>query len=145
MDLEHYHIKHNRRKTLFWFTSTGMEKVIKVVEFQKMPDPVRYNLALGDYINNRVSYTNVTNNKDIEVVMASIAQIINDYTLTYPHREIYVTGDTEVKTRLYRRYVTRNLEEIEKLFYLWGQLKDSSELEGFRKGENYMGFLVKRM
>lgn len=146
MELDHYDINnYPGRDDVYWFKSKGLQReVIKIVEIQEMDVENRYNLSLGDYTNGEVNYSVISNNRDTKVVMASIALIVEEYTKQHPERELFVIGDTPLKTRLYQMHLSNNLHEIQKEFYVWGQRDIGMEFEIFEKGKQYTSFLVKR-
>jgi len=115
-----------------------------VVELQPTDIPEVYNLAMADKIRGKISYTHVSNNKDTEKVMETVGYIIQSYTLEYPQRRIFVTGNTPVKTRLYQMYLSKNLTKVQKEFYVWGQPASEAAFELFTKDKKYVGFLGKK-
>ena len=146
MDLQRYSIRnHKRRKNTFEFTSKGVREVLKVVELQETDQPGVYNLSMGDMIGGKISYSNITNNKDTDIIMATVAYIIYMFTTANPARYIFIKGDTEVKTRLYQIYLSNNLRRVQEKFKVWGGNTDGTGFEAFKKGKTYGGFLVKRV
>lgn len=128
------------------FTSVGAKgEIKKVVEYSKMNIENFYNLAFGDYdeekqeINDKV----VTNNGDGLKVLATVASTVYAFTGKYPNAHIFATGSTEVRTRLYRMGITNNLTEIQEDFQIYG-MKHDETFEEFVVGEDYIGFLITR-
>ena len=117
--------------------------MLKRVLFEEI-DTNRYNLALSDFINGEDNYENITDNKDLELVLGTIGAIVLDFTETYPQNEVLITGNTAVKRRMYRMQVSNNLEEIQKIFNVFGAKEETDEFEEFKKGENYLSILVSR-
>ena len=58
--------------------------------------------------------------------------------------DFFVSGSTEVRTRLYRMGISNNLEELKEDFYVYG-MKIDETFEEFIVGEDYLGFLVTRI
>ncbi len=58
----------------------------------------------------------------------------------YPLAYVYTTGSTKARNRLYRMGITKYLIEMNKEFYLYGQIGD--EFVKFQIGEDYDGFLA---
>jgi hypothetical protein len=128
------------------FVSVGKKGMVKkVVEYSKMNIENFYNLGFGDFdeetqeINDRV----VTNNGDSLKVLATVASTVFAFTGKYPKANIFATGSTEVRTRLYRMGITNNLVEIQQDFYVYGMRHDE-KFEEFIVGEDYIGFLLTR-
>jgi hypothetical protein len=155
MKQQPYEISATEDLNTYVFMSSGRRgDVFKVVQFTHLrveASPERYNLALGDWVNDRVDPENVTNNGDIGKVMATIGAIVLYYTSHFSSREIFVSGSTPERSRLYQMLVSNNLEEIEHDFDVYGirYVKDGSdELEPhaqrFKKNETYGAILVIR-
>lgn len=155
MNQEQYEIKSASDLSVFGFTSTGRRgDILKLVQFRHIQTEVstnRYNLGLGDWVDDRVDGDIITNNGDIKKVMATIGRIVLLYTSQFPEREIFASGSTRDRSRLYQMLVSNNLEEIEKDFHVFGircqnDLTDELEVTGekFTKNETYGAILVTR-
>ena len=130
----------------FEFTSIGPQgNVKKLVEFTKLNVDNIYNLAFGDYneekdeINDKI----ITNNGDSRKVLATVVSTVYAFTGKYPDSWIFATGSNEVRTRLYRMGISNNLDELKEDFYVYG-MKNDEIFEEFIVGEDYIGFLVTR-
>jgi hypothetical protein len=147
MDIRPYSVSSLRgRKNVYKFVSSGSRKVSKVVEFVETDSPGVYNLSLGDvWLTGEISYSNITNNKDTDRVMQTVAHIVQVFTKSNPERYVFVQGNTPVKTRLYQIYLSNNLEKVQQQFNVWGGKGDGTGFEVFKKGINYVAFLVKRV
>ena len=142
---ETYNIGVSKDKKAYRFFSEGPNGSIeKRVYFQSLPVPNRYNLALCDIIYGKENYENITGNKDLDMVFGTIAAIVQHFINSFPNAEVYLTGNTKAKTRLYQIKVANNLEEIQTDFEVYGCKVDAGPFTSFRKGENYTGILVKR-
>jgi hypothetical protein len=155
MNQEQYEIRSADDLSVFGFTSTGRNgDIIKLVQFRQIQTDVsanRYNLGLGDWVDDHVDGETITNNGDIKKVMATIGRIVLFYTTKFPEREIFASGSTRHRSRLYQMLVSNNLEEIERDFEVFGiRYRDnvSNELEGvaekFKKNKTYGAILVTR-
>ena len=128
------------------FTSIGIKgKIKKVVEYSKMNIEGYYNLAFGDFDEerNEINDKIVTNNGDSLRVLATVASTVYAFTGKYSNAKIFATGSTEVRTRLYRMGITNNLVEIQEDFEVYG-MKSDDTFEEFIAGEDYIGFLITR-
>ena len=150
-----YEINATEDLNTYVFVSKGRRgEVFKVVQFTHLrmeASPDRYNLALGDWVEDKVDPENITNNGDISTVMATIGAIILYYTSHFPEREIFVCGSTPNRSRLYQMLVSNNLEEIESNFNVFGirYVKNNPDAledyaQRFRKTETYGAILVIR-
>ena len=130
----------------FEFTSIGPKgNIKKIVEYTKVSVDDIYNLAFGDYDEqkDRLNDKIVTNNGDSTKILATVVSTVYAFTGRYPNAWVFATGSTEVRTRLYRMGISNNLEELKEDFYVYGMKMDES-FEEFIIGEDYLGFLVTR-
>lgn len=146
MKYQKYEYSADEELHFYEFVSVGSNgNIKKVVEYSKMNVENFYNLGFGDYdeekgeINDKV----VTNNGDSLKVLATVASTVYAFTGKYLNAWIFVTGSTEVRTRLYRMGITNNLVEIQEDFYVYG-MKTDETFEDFIVGEDYLGFLITR-
>lgn len=145
MEIKGYRVsKYKKSKYAYQFVSRGKREVTKIVELVETDQENVFNLSLGDLINGKISYTNITANKDVDTVMTTIADIVLSFTAVNPERMVYVTGNTDVKTRLYQIYISKKLEKVLEKFHIAGRKIDGTGFEVFEKGKNYNAFLVKR-
>ena len=145
MKLPKYPLSKSDDMTAFEFVSEGPKGHIdKLVLYQ--PTNLRniYNLVFGDvdHITGNIDDRVVSNNKDSEKILASVASTVYFFTDNFPDALIYVTGSTKSRTRLYRMGITKFLSEIEKDFDILGERNES--WEKFRKDIEYESFLVRR-
>lgn len=146
MKYSRYEYQTDEELFYYEFISIGIKGDIKkVIEYSKMNLPNFYNLAFGDYDEQKqqINDTIVTNNGDSLKVLATVASTVYAFTGKYPNANIFVTGSTEVRTRLYRMGITNNLVEIQEDFYIYGMKYDET-FEEFIVGEDYIGFLITR-
>ena len=130
----------------YWFVSTGSRgDIYKAVLFQPLPEPHRFNLALGD-INLQtleIEFEELSANGDARKVFATIAEIVKEYTARHPQREIFVAGNTDDKKRIYSFLTAWYLNEIREDFRVWGAFS-GEDFEPFEKDKVYYSILVKR-
>jgi hypothetical protein len=130
----------------FEFDSDGPKgKVKKVVRYsyQVANGVSYYNLGFGDLdpSTGRINDLVVTNNKDREKVLATVAATVLDFTKRFPDAIIYAKGSTLARTRLYQIGIAANWDEIDSVLYVYGYEKDRG-WEPFRKNVSYGGFLI---
>ncbi|MDR3296969.1 MAG: hypothetical protein LBS94_01885 [Prevotellaceae bacterium] len=145
MNLEHYDIDFDDRRTVFEFTSVGVKgRITKVVQFSPISLKHLYNLGFGDKneLTGEVDDMVITNNGDAPKVLATVAFSVITFANECPDAMIYATGSTLSRTRLYRMEIARQLVAISEYFYVYGLLEN--EWEEFAANKNYQAFLIKR-
>ena len=127
----------------FSFTSVSEHKIIpKIIVYTPFPnDPNFFNLALGDILENgEISDLTVSNNSDMEKVIATVIRTMFNLFENHPDKLIYFKGSTPERTRLYRIIITKELNEANKLFDLYGIIDD--RLEDFEINRPYQAFVI---
>ncbi|WP_158795807.1 hypothetical protein [Pedobacter sp. L105] len=146
MNKEYYHHYLAEDFYEYSFYSEGPKGRIKksVIYTKIQDDPPVYNLAFGDFdnetkeINDKIN----TNNDDRDIVLATVANTINDFSNKYGNNFIFAAGSTPSRTRLYQIGIFGLWDEIEKDFYLWGYKEDN--WREFQCNVNYEAFLIKK-
>lgn len=145
MKLEHYTISASDTMIEFEFISIGTKgNIIKVVQYSPTGILDTYNLAFGDKDPNTGNITDnvISDNGDSQKVLATVAKTAIMFLKKYPHRQIFATGLTLSRTRLYQRGIANNLEEIRQALEIKGLI--GHRWYAFEKGVNYEAFLVKK-
>ena len=145
MNYNNYEFRSNRLLDIFEFTSIGRNGSIKkIVYFSETALKGFYNMGFGDTdpATGKINDKAVTNNGDIEMVLATLTSILLVFTNKYPEAWIYMEGATESRTRLYRIVISSHLTEIKKYFHVFGLKKNT--WQKFRKNNKYSAFLIKR-
>ncbi len=145
MKLPKYHLRAESKFTRFEFISEGNKGAIrKLIEFQATSDEDVYNLAFGDKDASTGDLNDlaVTNNGDTEKVLTTVVAALYVFFDNYPTAYVYATGSTKARTRLYRMGITKFYEEMDKDFYLYGQVGD--DYPEFKLGKDYDGFLAQK-
>lgn len=126
----------------FEFESIGNNgKIKKIVQYTKMSVKGFYNLGFGDY-NDETKEINdeiVTNNGDGLKVLATVVSTLYAFTGKYTEANVFATGSSEARTRLYRMGITNNLEELKEDFLVYGLRKDET-FEEFNSRRRLFGF-----
>jgi hypothetical protein len=128
---------------LFEFNSISDLKIIrKIIAYSPFPDnPNLFNLALGDLLaNGEVSDMSVSNNSDMEKVIATVIQTMFHFFKKHPDCLIYIIGSTAERTRLYRIIIAREITEANKYFQIYGVIE--SEIESFHPNRSYDSFVI---
>ncbi len=147
MNLTSYNIAFDSDLKTFEFTSEGPNgKIKKVILFSKLSgmDSI-YNLAFGDYneAEKKIDDLIVSDNKDSEKVLATVAKAALLFTKQYPNAQVFVKGSTPSRTRFYCLGISKHLEEINDSFEILGALNDR-EWELFKRNKTYDALLARR-
>jgi hypothetical protein len=144
MDIDRYQIENNVNSVYFEFISIGNKgSIVKVIKYTKINnDPLVYNLGFGDknLTYETIDDTAITNNGDMERVLATVAFTIYAFYKEYPDANVYLSGSTTSRTRLYQININKFHEYISRDFIIYGELEQG--FERFRKGVNYQGFII---
>ena len=130
---------------VFEFESVGKYGVIrKVVRYDETNVKGVYNLGFGDIDlkSGRINDLVVSDNGDMEVVLATVASTLSQFIKHHPDALVAARGSTAARTRLYRQGISKYLGEIEKDFEVFG-FKDG-EWQTFRKNVTFEAFMVRR-
>ena len=149
-----YDLYRNETTTIFEFKSIGPNgEKTKVIVYTETQSENIYNLAFGDLIYDKVEKkyffddSTITNNGDRNMILATVAESVYVFTKKYPEKMVFFKGSTLARTRLYRRAITINLDEISKTFLIFGVVKnkDGSLLNvPFKTNKDFFGFTLKR-
>lgn len=145
MKLPRYELVAEKSLKVYEFTSEGTKgQIPKLIKFSETALKDFYNLAFGDKnldtgeIDDKV----ISNNGDSEQVLATVVAAVYSFTDLNKEVWVYATGSTKARTRLYRMGITRYIEEVQKDFYVFGQLE--GEWEDLKIGIDYTAFVVRR-
>ena len=132
----------------FIFESVGPKGIITmIVQFKPTDDPEIYNLAFGNVLSDGKMDDHTRNgNKDRNKIMATVADMVYEFTAKYPDKYVFFKGSTPGRTRLYRMALSLNFSLLSIDLEIYGVVpeEDSYGMEPFRKNEEYYGFVVKR-
>lgn len=138
-----YPYESNSEGLIYEFESVStIQTIRKIVVFSPLPEnPEIFNLALGDYLQDgTISDLTVSNNSDMEKVMATVIQTMFRFFEKYPDNFLYFKGSTPQRTRLYRIIISRELSEAHKVFELYGAIDE--KLEPFKENRPYDFFII---
>ena len=103
MNLDNYEYNYNNSGLDYEFESVGPNGIIKkVVRISPIGENI-YNLGFGDLDEKtgEISDFAVSDNKDTDKVLATIAAIAWYFTGIFPGSAIYIEGTAQSRTRLY--------------------------------------------
>lgn len=154
MNYPKYTFTTSTENVTFEFTSNGTNGLVdKAIKYECISKEQNvFNLSFGDKIGineetGELSIDDliVTNNGDLEKVLATVASSAYQFGEKYPDRLIYFTGSTKPRTRLYRRAISKEIEEISKSFHIFGSklINGMHEPLPFDKNGDFDGFIIK--
>lgn len=146
MRLEKYTTEVDDTAKVYEFVSEGLKGFIKKrVIFEQIGDKNIYNLAFGDVdiITNEIDDVVITNNGDIDKVLATVAATVYNFLEKYPNAIVVATGSTPTRTRLYKIGISKNLDEIKENFIVKGLIENSHWVI-YNKSESYSAFYIKK-
>jgi len=138
---------HSRRYT---FTSLGKKKIEKVVDFVPLKAKNVMNFGFGDLLpDGSIDDKANSNNGDILKVMATVVEILKNFTASNPQIVIYFAGSTDERTILYARILKNYYAIFSREFVIFGITgteKDNKAIP-FDPHANleYLAFLIKRI
>lgn len=145
MNLPKYDVLPDETKHIYEFVSEGKKGCIyKMVKFQKTNLINVYNLGFGDEnpITGEIDDKIVSDNGDMEKVLATVISIIYAFTEEFPNKWVYITGSSPTRTRLYRIIIMKYLSIVESDFTL--RCWQNGEWKDFYPNINCQGFVLKR-
>jgi hypothetical protein len=141
MDHPFYEFTDNENSFRFEFVSIGKTVIPKAVIFQPLPVADFYNLAMGDVDDDGdIDVFSRSNNGDIEMVLATVVQIVLQFLHSRPESTIFIEGSTPVRIRLYQIAIERELQNLRERFMIAGLYEGEFEL--FRRNVNYTVLVI---
>lgn len=143
MTSDYYPVSASEDFLRFDFDSVGPRGIIrKAIIYSPLPsNPDVYNLGFGDLLaDGGIDDLVVSDNGDMEDVLGTVARTIELFLRNYPTRKIFLTGSTDIRTRLYRIAIAKSLTIIADSFHILGIRNEG--VEPFVKGVKYEGFLI---
>ncbi|MBX3253285.1 MAG: hypothetical protein KF862_04005 [Chitinophagaceae bacterium] len=138
------------QSTRYVFLSVGKSSIQKVVEFSPTPVKDVYNMGFGDVLpDGNISDRANSNNGDIVKVMATVIQILKEFTASHKHIKIYFTGSTPERIVLYRRILKTYYKIFSKEFIISALVERENKYQevlfDMDSQEEYHAFFIKRI
>jgi hypothetical protein len=118
-------------------------RVKKIIEYKESrEDQHTYNLEFGDDVGvvDDLDDLVVTNNRDREKVLATVAVTMKKFLTSNPQKRIAINGSTLARTRLYRMAIAKHINDFDSVFKALGVI-EGKEIP-FRRNVNYNGFII---
>jgi hypothetical protein len=132
------------------FTSIGKKRIEKVVDFVPIGIKNVMNLGFGDLRpDGSVDDKANSNNGNIAKVLATVIDILKNFTTEYPQAEIFFTGSTVDRTKLYTRILRTYYTAFSKDFVISAIIGSENKNKRIpfdpKEDVEYLGFLIKRI
>jgi hypothetical protein len=146
MEMPHYPILMGEDHLNYSFFSYGPKgRILKSIWFEPLQFEPRkvFNLILRDIdlVTRNARADVVSNNGDRNKVLSTVARSVAMLLGRYPTACVIARGNSPARTRLYRMMISNHLEKIQIYFPVYGLA--GIKVEGFRKNQNYDGFMVR--
>jgi len=140
----------NQGTERYIFTSIGKKAIHKFVDFSPTQTPNLYNVGFGDLLQDgSIDDTANSNNGDMIKVLATVAQIIKDFTTQFPEIKLIFFGSTPERTNLYGRILTTYYMDFSKEFVITALIKTGPRFQEIFFAPNspniYCAFFIKRI
>jgi len=118
--------------TSFQFISSGSSgeyhHYIQYMAATEIQNRTVFNLAFGPLDEHgQIDDSIETNNKDVDLVLTSVAKSAEKFLSSFPSAIIGFYGSDDARHRLYRQKITANLPLLETRFHLLGQINGAIE------------------
>ena len=142
MDKPAYPFKVVKNGYRFEFESISPKRTIqKVIEYKELEVENLFNLALLDIDENGIhSDVVVSDNGDMESVLATVIQTIQVFLALHPKAKVLFMGSTKTRNRLYRAVISKYYQQTERIYEIHGI--HNWENEPFEKNKDYEAFLI---
>src|SRR5579863_5888095 len=106
------------------FSSVGKKTIVKFVDFSPTRTPNLYNIGFGDLLpDGSIDDTVNSNNGDMAKVLATVVQIIRDFTIQFPEIKLIFFGSSQDRTNLYGRILTTYYSDFSREFTVTAFIK----------------------
>lgn len=145
-----YYPYDSMQSSRYTFTSIGRKRIVKQVVFTHTGIRNIVNMGFGDVLPNGIIDDKAnSNNGDIVKVLATIIQIIIDFTTKFPDTKIFFSGSTQERTKLYTRILRTYYTTFNRVFIINVLIKEGDEYIELpfepKAVLPFLGFIIKRI
>lgn len=146
MDGKGYPFETSANGHIYKFESVSSNKtIVKTVSFERLGNTNIFNLALLDPLGNgELSDQIESRNGDVQLVLASVFQIVCDFLTKFPDSIVGFRGSDARRHRLYRIAITRELPKLAGQYEIYG-ITTSLTVVLFEPNVDYEHYLVKKL
>lgn len=144
MESSFYPLSVGDNRLTYTFYSDGprgrIKKVIRYIRIQ-IEHHIVFNLSMAD-VDKKTKQTRedvVSGNNDWDKIFRTVAESISLICGWYPDAYIQVLGNSSSKNRLYQMTISKQLEEIQLKYEVYGLVND--RWNEFQRNQQYRGFL----
>jgi hypothetical protein len=139
----HYPYQASEDYLSFTFQSISEKRIVrKKAEFLLISDDL-CNFAFGDLTDkNQIDDRAVTDNKDMNMVLATIIQILLEFLETHKNKAVYFQGSTTSRTRMYQIILRKEKPNWENKLIVYGIFND--EIMPYETDFAFDAFIVKQ-
>jgi len=125
----------------YQFFSKGKNGIVeKKVVFCPTEIPNYFRLSFGDVVNNYIEEMSISNNGDVDLIIATVVWSVICFTRQNTKRHVKFTGATESRTRLFAMWINKNRDELFKYLNIYGYC--NGKCEKFIPNKRYNSFLI---
>jgi hypothetical protein len=133
----------------YTFTSIGKRRIQKEVVFTPTRIPNVFNMGFGDILpDGTIDDKANSNNGDIREILATLVDILVDFTSGLPKAEVFFSGSTNERTRLYTRILRTYYTVFSKDFVINALIQQGDEYMeiSFEPGSThtFVGFFIRK-
>lgn len=144
MHLDHYLFtmtSKTKKNIEYEFTSVGPKGLIRKTILFTLVGYNYYNLSFGeiDKETGKISDNVNSGNNDHEMILTTVAAVVQSFTAQHPEAFIYAEGRTPARTRLYRICITKYWNDISNQFDIFGL--QNGRWQEFTQNHSYNAFL----
>jgi hypothetical protein len=129
----------------YHFLSLSIEKeVVKIVRFSETKVADTYNLVLLDMMadGGENNDKTETKNKDMNVVLATVMQIVTDFLDKNLDCFVHIEGSDSKRRRVYQILINREYDRLINDYVIFGGNDNKKEV--FEKGKTYSYFIISK-
>ncbi|PSL28644.1 DUF6934 family protein [Dyadobacter jiangsuensis] len=146
MDERGYPFEIGVDRLIYKFESVSENKtILKTVSFERIADTNIFNLALLDPVENgELSDQIESRNGDLQLVLATVFQIVCDFLNRFPDSIVSFRGSDARRHRLYRIAISRELANVAGKYEVYG-ITAIQEVVFFAPNVDYEHYFIKKL
>ena len=139
---DYYTVESLHDATCFTFESKGTKGIIKKWIAILSTDGENYNLAFGDFVDNKTDDEVISGNNDAQKVLRTVIHALYLFFNRHPKAIVYFEGVDERRMHLYNSIIHHKLQELLSVFRIEGQLDENANFKLIAPSETYIRFKI---